>query len=380
MNFKRSSGLLGKLAPVGALAIALSGMVGCGGAGGDPTTEGAGQDPTSQTTAARAGGSPAAGATGSNQTSTGQTTSTGVSNGSDATGTAPAPASPTGAAGDTDATGSTTTASNTAPAAGTAPAASTAQSGSTAQASSTAPAAAAPAAAAPAAAAPAAGGTGTIVPLYSAPGSGTWSAVAAAKRAHPSVPILAVINPNNGPGTAAQSDYMAGISELTSAGVKVIGYVYTSYGARAASEVEADMGRWRNLYPGVSGIFFDEMVNKPGQEGYYSGLTKAAKAKGLDFTIGNPGSDGGPSYVGTVDTILIYESPGLPSGAALAGWHSAHERHNFGVIPYGIPSMDAAFVASAKASCGYIFLQNDVLPNPWDTLPPYFDALIAALA
>jgi hypothetical protein len=216
--------------------------------------------------------------------------------------------------------------------------------------------------------------------LYSAPGSGTWAKVAAAKRAHPSVPILAVVNPNNGPGTAALSDYMTGISQLTAAGVKVIGYVYTSYGARPAADVQADMARWKNLYPGVSGIFFDEMVNQPGKESYYKGLTAAAKASGFNFTIGNPGSDGGPSYVGTVDTILIYESPGLPSGAALGGWHTGHDRRNFGIIPYGIPAMDAAFVAAAKSSCGYIFLQNDVLPNPWDTLPPYFDALVAALA
>ena len=44
----------------------------------------------------------------------------------------------------------------------------------------------------------------------------------------------------------------------------MIGYVATSYGARPAAEVQADVARWRNLYPGVSGMFFDVMVNKPG--------------------------------------------------------------------------------------------------------------------
>jgi hypothetical protein len=41
--------------------------------------------------------------------------------------------------------------------------------------------------------------------------------------------------------------------------------------------------------------------------------------------------------------------------------------------------VDATFITQAKASCGYICLQNDRLPNPWDTLPPYFDQLVAAL-
>jgi hypothetical protein len=175
------------------------------------------------------------------------------------------------------------------------------------------------------------------------------------------------------------SDYTTGIAQLTAAGVKVIGYVYTSYGARPAADVQADIARWHSLYPGVTGIFFDEMVNKPGSEGYYQGLTNAAKGGGFDYTIGNPGSDGGSTYVGTVDTILIYESAGLPSAAAMGGWHSGYDRHNFGVIPYGIPGVDTAFIATAKVTCGYVYLQNDVMPNPWDTLPPYFDALVAAL-
>jgi len=193
------------------------------------------------------------------------------------------------------------------------------------------------------------------------------------------VPILAIVNPNSGPGTAALSDYLAGISQLTAAGVKVFGYVHTSYGARAAAEVQPEIARWRSLYPGVTGIFFDEMAKDPGYESYYKSLTAAAKASGFDFTIGNPGVDTAASYVGTVNTILVYESAGLPAGAALAGWHSGYDRSNFGVIPYGVSAVDTAFVATAKKTCQYIYLQSDVLPNPWDTLPSYFDALVAAL-
>jgi hypothetical protein len=365
--------VLTKLAPIGALAMLLGSQIGCGGAGG-AGTEGADETSTSttQTAGARSSATPTSTSTStkSTQTAAAPTASSSDSAAAGTNGpTAPAATAPAAPAGNAPAAPASSGA--TAPVAG-APAAS-----APAAAPAKAPAAAAAPAAAPAPAA--AGGTGTIVPLYSAPGSGTWDAVAAAKRAHPSVPILAVINPSNGPGTAALSDYMAGVSKLTAAGVKVIGYVFTSYGARPAADVQADMARWHNLYPGVSGIFFDEMVNKPGQESYYKGLTAAAKGSGFDFTIGNPGSDGGPTYVGTVDTILVYESPGLPSGAALGGWHTAHERHNFGIIPYGISAMDAGFVATAKGTCGYIFLQNDVLPNPWDTLPPYFEQLVAAL-
>jgi hypothetical protein len=221
--------------------------------------------------------------------------------------------------------------------------------------------------------------TGTIIPLYTSPSDPSWSAVAAAKAAHPAVPVLAVINPSNGPGGAATPAYSAGIAKLASAGVKVIGYVHTSWGGRPAAELQSEMSQWKSWYPSVSGIFFDEMANQAGKESYYAGLTSYAKSNGFDFTIGNPGSDSSATYVGTEDVILIYENGGVPSLAALGGWHSSYPRTNFGVIPYDVASLDTSFVEAAKTYVAYIYLQSDNLPNPWDSVPPYLADLVAAL-
>jgi hypothetical protein len=230
-------------------------------------------------------------------------------------------------------------------------------------------------------AAPAASGpvTGTIIPLYTSPSDASWSAVAAAKAAHPAVPVLAVVNPSNGPGGAASPDYVAGIAKLTAAGVKVIGYVHTSWGARPAAELQTEMGQWKSWYPGVSGIFFDEMAATAGKESYYAGLTSSAKGSGFDLTIGNPGQDSAATYVGTTDVILIYENSGVPSASALGGWHTSYARTNFGVIPYNVASLDTSFIQSAKPYVGYIYLQSDSLPNPWDSVPSYLGALVGAL-
>jgi hypothetical protein len=51
-----------------------------------------------------------------------------------------------------------------------------------------------------------------------------------------------------------------------------------------------------------------------------------------------------------------------------------------GIIPYAVASLDQGYVAQAKQDVGYIYITDDDLPNPWDTLPGYFDALLAALA
>ena len=42
--------------------------------------------------------------------------------------------------------------------------------------------------------------TGTVVPLYSYPTNAAWRTVIDAKLAHPTVPVVAVVNPANGPG------------------------------------------------------------------------------------------------------------------------------------------------------------------------------------
>ena len=314
------------------------------------------------------------------------TISDGTSGGSTGTGgsaTTPASTSSTGGT----YTAPTATGGTAAPTAtgGTAAPTTTSTGGTTVTASGTAPAAsaptptAAPASGASAAAAPAAAPTGTIIPLYTTPSDPSWAAVAAAKAAHPAVTVVAVVNPSNGPGSAATPDYTAGIARLTAAGVKVLGYVHTSYGGRPATQIETEIDDWHAWYPGVTGIFFDEMAHDAGNEGYYRSLTAYAKGHGGDFTVGNPGTDTTATYVGTTDVILIYESSGVPAIAALGGWHTSVDRHNFGVIPYGVPSLDSAFVSAAKAYVGYIYLQSDTLPNPWDSVTPYLNDLLAAL-
>ena len=139
------------------------------------------------------------------------------------------------------------------------------------------------------------------------------------------------------------------------------------------------MGDYQSWYPQVTGIFFDEMVASPGSESYYKALTAYAKGHGADFTVGNPGTDTASSYLGTEDVILIYESDGVPAVSALAGWHASYDRHNFGIIPYAVSSVNTSFVASAKPYVGYIYLQSDNLPNPWDSIPTYLGDLLASL-
>jgi hypothetical protein len=218
---------------------------------------------------------------------------------------------------------------------------------------------------------------GIMVPLYTYPG-GTWDAVISTKNAHPDLPIAAIVNPASGPGSSKDSNYASGIAELKDAGVMVLGYVSTAYTGRDLNAVKSDMDKWRSWYPDVQGIFFDEQTNWAGPEWYYDQADDYAKSKGFTFTVGNPGANSLPSYLDTVDVVLIYESPGLPNLGNYQSWSSA-DNGKLGMIPFGVGSMPRQWITDASQLVGWIYVTHDVLPNPWDSLPPYFGDMAALL-
>lgn len=220
--------------------------------------------------------------------------------------------------------------------------------------------------------------TGSIVPLYTYPTDASWPAILAAQVAHPRVPVVAIVNPNSGPGSAPSTDYTNGIAALTAGGIRAIGYVHTSYGARATAAVRGEIDQWHAWYPQVAGIFFDEESNDPGGDVYYRDLNDYVKSLGMQFTVGNPGTETDASYVSAVDVTFVYETNGLPSDTLLADWQSRYPRRSVGVIPYA-SSLDRAWVSKARSAVGYIYVTDDDLPNPWDSLPSFFDELLGAL-
>ena len=225
--------------------------------------------------------------------------------------------------------------------------------------------------------------TGTIVPLYSDPSEPPWSAIISAKNSHPTVPVIAVINAGDpgGPGPAVDPQYTSGIADLQAAGITVVGYVATGNALRPEGDIQGEVRTWKLFYPSITGIFFDEMSNDPGDVAFYQHQDSYARTQGFTYTVGNPGTETDPSYVGVVNTLLVYESSGVPT-SSLPSWYASYAPTNFGVIPYNVPNLNAnatSFIATARQTIGYIYLTNDDLDNPWDTLSSYFSGLLDQL-
>jgi len=208
--------------------------------------------------------------------------------------------------------------------------------------------------------------TGIIVPLYSYPSDSSWQQLIQTKLANPGVPIAAVVNPDNGPGSAQDPNYVQGINELRAAGILVLGYIPTGYGSVSQGYIDSQIYDYRQWYT-VNGIFLDTMSNIPGYENYYSSLSSYASSLGLTWTVGNPGAPVPASYVGTVNTIVIYENAGLPSLSTLSSSTDGYPASNFAFEAYSVGSLSQSYILSAENYVSWMYITDGNYPDPYST-------------
>ena len=108
--------------------------------------------------------------------------------------------------------------------------------------------------------------TSVLLPLYIWPNADgkDWQPLYDAADAHSSVDIIAIVNPDSGPGYKGpgyDAPYTAGLTHLNARpNIKTIGYVHTNYTERPADAVKHNVTLWKAYADPVSvhGIFFDE--------------------------------------------------------------------------------------------------------------------------
>jgi len=217
--------------------------------------------------------------------------------------------------------------------------------------------------------------TGIVVPAYFYAGP-LWSSMNwAAGR----VPLVAILNPNSGPGLTQDPQYVTAVNNLRAAGGKVIGYVSTSYTARDTNTVKTDINRYFSFYA-VDGIFLDELTNDSdtGHLNYYAGLYQYIQTKGTNLlVIGNPGTQTQEAYLTRpcADVLVTLESPTGYSNYVADAWVTNHLARQFCHLPYAVASASTMtnFVNLANArNTGWIYVTGDSGTNPWDTLPTYW--------
>jgi len=219
-----------------------------------------------------------------------------------------------------------------------------------------------------------------LVPAYFYPdgaGIGYWNALNAAAS---KVPLVAIMNPDNGPGAAVDPSYTNVLGAFLEAGGHAIGYVYTGYGTRSLAVVKADVDKWRTFYPGVEGIFVDEMANDSSASNltYYGNLYAYIRSNQPSaLVVGNPGTQTLEAYLTqpAADVLVTFENDTGYPGYVPDAWTTNHGASNFCHLTYAVTNaatMTNYLQLAIARNAAWVFIQSDVLPNPWDSLPDYW--------
>jgi hypothetical protein len=225
-----------------------------------------------------------------------------------------------------------------------------------------------------------------VIPAYFYPSAGgSWNNLNAAAG---KVPILAIMNPFNGPGNSFDPNYDAAVNALRAAGGRVIGYVHTSYNARPIQQVLDDINRYDAWY-NIDGIFVDEMANTGPAErlNYYRDIYNHVKSIDPSWQVmGNPGTTTIEPYLTwpTADRLMVFENVGASyPGHTPSSWNFNHDRSKFVHLVHTEPSaanMLTDLNLAMWRNAGGIYVTDDVLPNPWNRLPSYWTSLVDAVA
>lgn len=240
---------------------------------------------------------------------------------------------------------------------------------------------------------------GILLPLYIYPAHihthPAYNRVLELKRNYPTVPFWVIVNPSSGPGKQVDANYARAIDRLIGAGCVTLAYVSTAYGRKEPGEIAGELSRWRELYPRIHGVFFDEMRTEDEPSGvvYQRSLRQQAEQHGYWPSVANPGTDTPERYFAgeVADVIVIHERDRWPDEARLHGnyfgGYADYPPGTRAVLVYGQRQFDPAAVRTALRHVRWIYVTHDTYrpndpahPNPWDDLSTHLAALCELLA
>jgi hypothetical protein len=218
-----------------------------------------------------------------------------------------------------------------------------------------------------------------------------------------------IINPDNGPESSTPSAaFQKCLSLIKSAGPNAVmlGYVLTGQGSRSVSDVEADINlyaAWGDAFR-PTGIFFDEVSEKPKFVTQYAGFASFARQQNFDFVCTryikpftprsflpypwwqvtfNPGTPPDSGYFSSGADLIVTAEVSFDSfSTSDLVISSSTPAAMQAVLLYQGPTTSPTSLIDDLADLGInsVFITDDTLPNPWDTVPTAWSEEVADIA
>ena len=229
-----------------------------------------------------------------------------------------------------------------------------------------------------------------MLPLYIYPNhwdtaNYIWDDIAAANA---QVPTVAIVNPNSGPVSPPNADYVQGMTDLADGSVKMIGYVATDYANRDIDVVKAEIDIYADEYSvWLTGIFFDEGSSSAADIDYYTEIYDYVHAiAGFDMVVTNPGTPPDELYLSTpaTDVSVTFESFGSNWMAYTPpSYVWSYQPERFAMLAHTTASsadMETYLDRAGFRNSQYVYITDQAFAtDPWDDLATYYSAEIAKI-
>jgi Spherulation-specific family 4 len=194
-----------------------------------------------------------------------------------------------------------------------------------------------------------------------------------------------LLNIDSGPGTGPDSHFQALAAQAKAAGITVLGYSSTNYGAKPAASVEAEVNDYKAWY-GVGGIFLDTTQGTSDELAYYQQLAAYIRSAIPGAVIWlNVGAYPVESFMSVGNVVMTFEgSYSSYVSDQVPGWVSQYSPSRFANVIYATPQSDLSSAISLSRSrnrAGYLFVTDLPLsPDPYGAMPSYWSQEAAAIA
>ncbi|MFM9692498.1 spherulation-specific family 4 protein [Streptomyces europaeiscabiei] len=195
-----------------------------------------------------------------------------------------------------------------------------------------------------------------------------------------------VLNVSDGPGSRPDPHCLEAAGRLRNAGVRVLGHLDVTYGARAYAEIASDARRYLDWYR-IDGFLLDRCPTER------SALPETARTVtalrvllgGGHIVLGH-GTHPHPGYAETADQLVTFSGPWNDyRWSQVAEWTADHPPERFCHFVHGVPRghLDEALRIARWQGAATIYFTDRTdrggRTDPWETMPGYWDDIVSLI-
>lgn len=203
--------------------------------------------------------------------------------------------------------------------------------------------------------------------------------------ARPGAPLhWAVLNVSDGPGTRPDPHCLEAAGRLRNAGVRVLGHLDLTYGARVFADIASDARRYLDWYR-IDGFLLDRCPTEPSALPETDRTVAVLRALlGGGHIVLGLGTHPYPGYAETADQLVTFSGSWNDyRWSQVAEWTADHPPERFCHFVHGVPRghLDEALRIARWQGAGTIYFTDRTdrggRIDPWETMPGYWDEIVS---